>query len=154
MSNQIKVKVKTLPNYEGLPLPTYGSNEAACMDIYAAVTEPVTLNHLDRKIIPTGLSMALPKGWQFRMRSRSGNPIKTGFIIANGSGTIDSDYRGEVGVGIINLNKEPIVIERGMKIAQAAIEPVYTIEWEEVDVLDETERGSGGFGSTGMKVAS
>lgn len=153
MSNQIKVKVKTLPNYEGLPLPEYATAEAACCDIYAAINEPIVLQPMERKIIPTGLSMALPPGWQFRMRSRSGNPIKTGFIIANGSGTIDSDYRGEVGVGIINLNKEPITIERGMKIAQAAIEPVYTIRWEEVDALDDTERGTGGFGSTGMKVA-
>ena len=149
----IKVKVKTLPNYEGLPLPEYHSEEAACLDILAAVTEPVVLNHLDRKVIPTGLSMALPKGYQLRIRSRSGNPIKTGFIIANGSGTIDSDYRGELGVGIINLNKEPITIERGMKIAQAAIEPVYHIQWEQVDTLDETARGTGGFGSTGTKVA-
>src|SRR5690606_36643604 len=143
---KVKVKVKTLPNYEGLPLPQYATDEAACVDIYAAVMEPVTLNHLDRKIIPTGLSMALPPGYQLRMRSRSGNPIKTGFIIANGSGTIDSDYRGEVGVGIINLNKEPITIERGTKIAQAAIEPVYQIEWEEVAELNETARGAGGFG--------
>lgn len=153
MSTKIKVKVKTLPNYEGLPLPEYGSAEAACVDLYAAVTEPVVLQHLDRKIIPTGLTMALPTGYQFRIRSRSGNPIKTGFIIANGSGTVDSDYRGEIGVGIINLNKEPITIERGTKIAQAAIEPVYHIQWEKVDVLDETERGAGGFGSTGTKVA-
>ncbi len=153
MSHNVKVKVKTLPHYEGLPLPEYHTDEAACLDILAAVIEPVVLNHLDRKIIPTGLCIALPKGYQFRMRSRSGNPIKTGFIIANGSGTIDSDYRGEVGVGIINLNKEPITIERGMKIAQAAIEPVYTIEWDQVEELDETSRGAGGFGSTGTKVA-
>lgn len=152
-NNQIKVKVKTLPNYEGLPLPEYATVEAACCDIYAAVTEPVVLQQFERKIIPTGLSMELPQGWQFRIRSRSGNPIKNGFIIANGSGTIDSDYRGEVGVGIINLNKEPITIERGMKIAQAAIEPVYHIQWEQVEQLSETERGAGGFGSTGQKVA-
>jgi len=151
--NIIPVKVKTLPNYKDLPLPSYGTDEAACVDLYAAVDEPIVLNHLDRKIIPTGLSMALPKGYQFRIRSRSGNPIKNGFIIANGSGTVDSDYRGEIGVGIINLNKEPITIEHGMKIAQAAIEPVYHIQWEEVDALDETARGAGGFGSTGQKVA-
>jgi dUTP pyrophosphatase len=151
--NNVKVKVKTLPHYEGLPLPEYHTEEAACLDILAAVTEPVVLQHLERKLIPTGLCIALPKGYQLRMRSRSGNPIKTGFIIANGSGTIDSDYRGEMLVGIINLNKEPITIERGFKIAQAAVEPVYHIQWEKVSELDETARGAGGFGSTGTKVA-
>lgn len=153
MTNFINVKVKTLPNYEGLPLPEYATAEAACCDIYAAIHEPIVMQPLDRKIIPTGLCLELPQGYQFRMRSRSGNPIKNGFIIANGSGTIDSDYRGEVGVGLINLNKEPITIERGMKIAQAAIEPVWQIKWEQVEELSETERGAGGFGSTGQKVA-
>lgn len=151
--NKVNVKVKTLPNYKGLPLPQYATDEAACVDIYAAIEEPIVLQPLDRRIIPTGLCMAMPPGYQLRMRSRSGNPVKIGFIIANGSGTIDSDYRGEIGVGIINLNKEPITIERGTKIAQAAIEPVYQIQWEEVSELDETARGSGGFGSTGQKVA-
>lgn len=151
--NQVTVKIKTLPHFEGLPLPTYGSEEAACMDIYAAVTEDIVLQPLERKVIPTGISIALPQGYELQIRSRSGNPIKTGMIIANGIGTIDSDYRGELGVGVINVNKEPITIERGFKIAQIGVQPVYHIQWEQVSELNDTARGAGGFGSTGTKVA-
>lgn len=153
MSRQLTVQIKTLPSYEGLPLPSYGSEQAACMDIYAAVAQPVVLQPLERAIIPTGICIALPDGYELQIRSRSGNPIKTGMIIANGIGTIDSDYRGELGVGVINVNKEPITIERGFKIAQVCVQPVYQIQWEQVSELSDTARGAGGFGSTGTKVA-
>lgn len=149
----VMIQIKTLPHFQDLPLPTYGSEEAACMDIYAALAEPIVLQPLERKIIPTGISIALPKGYELQIRSRSGNPIKTGMIIANGIGTIDSDYRGELGVGVINVNKEPITIEHGFKIAQIGVQPVYQIKWEKVSELNETTRGTGGFGSTGTKVA-
>jgi dUTP pyrophosphatase len=149
----VKVQIKTLPHFEGLPLPTYATEQSACMDIYAAVMEPVVLQPLERKIIPTGMCIALPEGYELQIRSRSGNPIKIGMIIANGIGTIDADYRGELGVGVINVNKEPITIERGFKIAQVGVQPVYQIQWEQVSELNETARGAGGFGSTGTKAA-
>lgn len=153
MSRTINIQVKTLPNYNDLPLPAYATEQAACMDIYAAIQEPITLQPLERKIIPTGIAIALPEGYELQIRSRSGNPIKIGMIIANGIGTIDSDYRGELGVGVINVNKEPITLERGFKIAQICVQPVYQIQWEQVEELDDTARGTGGFGSTGTKVA-
>lgn len=149
----VKVQIKTLPHFEGLPLPEYATAQSACMDIYAAVNEPIVLQPLERKIIPTGMCIALPEGYELQIRSRSGNPIKTGMIIANGIGTIDADYRGELGVGVINVNKEPITIERGFKIAQIGVQQVYTIQWEQVSELNETARGAGGFGSTGTKAA-
>lgn len=152
MSN-VTIQLKTLPHYTGLPLPDYATTGSACMDIYAAIDAPITLQPLERKIIPTGLSMAIPQGFEIQIRSRSGNPIKNGLIIANGIGTIDSDYRGELGVGVINTNTEAVTIERGFKIAQIAVQPVYTIQWQEVSELDKTARGSGGFGSTGTKAA-
>jgi dUTP pyrophosphatase len=151
--SDVKVQIKTLPHYDGLPLPFYGSEEAACMDVYAAVTEDVVLQPLERKLIPTGICVALPKGYEMQVRSRSGNPLKMGMIIANGVGTVDSDYRGELGVGVINVNKEPITIERGHKIAQIGVQPVYQIQWEQVTELNDTARGAGGFGSTGHKAA-
>jgi dUTP pyrophosphatase len=153
MKQNVSIQIKTLPHYEGLPLPSYGTDGAACMDIYAAIDTPITLQPLERKIIPTGFCLAIPDGYELQIRSRSGNPIKNGLIIANGIGTIDSDYRGELGVGIINTNKEPVTIERGFKIAQICVQPVYTIQWEKVEQLNDTARGSGGFGSTGNKAA-
>lgn len=149
----VTVQIKKLPHFKNLPLPAYGTAQAACMDIYAALEEPVILQPLERKIIPTGICIALPEGYELQIRSRSGNPIKTGMIIANGIGTIDADYRGELGVGVINVNKEPITIEHGFKIAQVSVQPVYQIEWQEVSELNDTERGAGGFGSTGTKAA-
>lgn len=153
MTASLTVQIKCLPHYDGLPLPAYATEQAACMDIYAAVSQPVILQPLERAIIPTGICIALPNGYELQIRSRSGNPIKTGMIIANGIGTIDADYRGELGVGIINVNKEPITIDHGFKIAQISIQPVYQIQWEQVSELDDTARGTGGFGSTGTKVA-
>mgnify|MGYP000278784699 CR=1 FL=1 len=151
--NKVTIKIKTLPHYEGLPLPSYATDQAACMDVYAAISEPVTLQSMERKIIPAGFSIAIPEGYEVQVRSRSGNAIKSGLMIANGIGTIDSDYRGEMGVIIINANKEPVVIERGFKIAQISVQPIHQIQWDQVAELDETARGTGGFGSTGTKAA-
>lgn len=151
--NNVTVQIKTLPHYEGLPLPGYATEGAACMDIYAAVDAPIVLQPLERKIIPAGFSVAIPEGYEIQVRSRSGNAIKSGLMIANGIGTIDSDYRGEMGVIVINANKEPVTIERGFKIAQICIQPVYQIKWEPVNELSDTARGAGGFGSTGTKAA-
>lgn len=151
--NKVAIQIKTLPHYEGLPLPTYATEQAACMDVYAAIAEPITLQPLERKIIPAGFSIAIPEGYEVQVRSRSGNAIKSGLMIANGIGTIDSDYRGEMGVIIINANKEPVTIERGFKIAQISVQPVYQIQWEKVNELNDTARGAGGFGSTGTKAA-
>lgn len=149
----VTIQIKTLEHHEGLPLPSYGSAEAACMDVYAAINEPVILQPLDRKVIPTGFCIGIPQGYEVQVRSRSGNPLKTGLMIANGIGTIDSDYRGELGIIVINANKEPVTIERGFKIAQICVQPIYQIQWEQVETLSETERGAGGFGSTGTKAA-
>ncbi len=151
--NKINVQLKTLPHHEGLPLPAYATEQAACMDIYAAVDAPIVMQPNDRKIIPTGLSVALPEGYELQVRSRSGNAIKLGLVIGNGIGTVDADYRGEIGVIVINASNEPITIERGFKIAQIAVQPVYTIQWQQVDELNDTARGAGGFGSTGTKAA-
>lgn len=153
MTRNVTVQIKTLPHYEGLPLPSYGTDGAACMDIYAAIDTPITLQPLERKIIPAGFSVAIPDGYEIQVRSRSGNAIKMGLMIANGIGTIDSDYRGEMGVIVINANPEAVTIERGFKMAQICIQPVYQIQWDKVDELNDTARGSGGFGSTGTKAA-
>jgi dUTP pyrophosphatase len=149
----VTIQIKKLPHYEGLPLPEYATEGAACMDVYAAINEPIILQPLERKVIPAGFSIAIPEGYEIQVRSRSGNPLKTGLMIANGIGTIDSDYRGEMGTIVINVSQEPITIERGFKIAQISVQPVYTIEWQEVETLNDTQRGSGAFGSTGTKAA-
>ena len=129
-------------------LPEYQTAQAAGMDLHACLDEPVTLAAGERKMIPTGLAVALPVGYEAQIRARSGMSIKHGITMVNGIGTIDADYRGEIGVLVINLGQEPFVIEPDMRIAQMVIAKYETATWQEADVLDETERGQGGFGST------
>ncbi len=147
----ITLALRRLPHGEGLPLPAYETEGAAGMDLRAAVPEgaPVTLQPGARQMIPTGLSMAIPEGYEVQVRPRSGLAAKHGLTCLNSPGTVDSDYRGELKVILINLGAEPFVIQRGERIAQMVVAPVTRGRFQEVDVLPETARGEGGFGSTG-----
>ncbi len=143
------IKVRRLPHAEGLPLPAYATEGAAGMDLLAALTAPITIPPGGRALIPTGLVMALPPGHELQIRPRSGLALKHGIILPNSPGTIDEDYRGELGVIVLNAGQEPFIVERGMRIAQAVLAPVTRAGWEEVEELPATRRGEGGFGSTG-----
>ena len=143
------VQILRLAHSEGLALPAYETKGAAGMDLRAAVTEPLTLAPGARAAVPTGLAFAVPQGFEAQIRPRSGLAFKHGITCLNTPGTIDSDYRGEVKVILINLGQEPFVIERGDRIAQIIIAPVVQAELLEVETLDVTLRGLGGFGSTG-----
>lgn len=147
----ITVSVRPLPHFEGLVLPAYETLGAAGMDIRAAVPEgaPIILQPGQREMVPTGLSVAIPHGFEIQMRPRSGLAAKHGLTCLNSPGTIDSDYRGELKVILINHGAEPFTINRGERIGQMVLAPVTRIVWQEVENLDETERGTGGFGSTG-----
>jgi dUTP pyrophosphatase len=147
----ITVSVAPLPHFEGLALPAYETAEAAGMDLRAAVdsSAPITLAPGERAMIPTGLTIALPSGYEAQVRPRSGLAAKHGVTCLNSPGTIDADYRGEVKVILINLGQEPFVVRRGERIAQMIVAPVTRAELNVVAELDGTERGSGGFGSTG-----
>lgn len=144
----IRVAVRNQSTNE---LPVYGSTQAAGLDLRAHLQEPVTLDPLERKIIPTGLSIALPEGYEAQVRPRSGLAAKHGITVLNAPGTIDADYRGDIGVILINLSKDSFTIEPGMRIAQLVIGQYQKIEWKEVESLTVSERGTGGFGSTGTK---
>lgn len=143
----MRVEIRRLPNSEGLPLPAYETAGAAGMDLRAA--EAMTLKPGARCLMPTGLSIALPQGFEAQVRPRSGLAVKHGITVLNSPGTIDSDYRGEVKVPLINHGQEDFIIARGDRIAQMVIAPVTRIGWAEVEVLDDTARGAGGFGSSG-----
>ncbi len=145
------IRVQRLPHAEGLPLPSYETPGAAGMDLRAAVPEdePMTLRPGSRAMIPTGLCIAVPEGFEAQVRPRSGLAARQGITCLNTPGTVDSDYRGEVKVILINLGEEDAVIRRGERIAQMVICPVVQASWVESGPLDETSRGSGGFGSTG-----
>ena len=142
------MKVKIV-NKSRHPLPRYQTPLSAGMDICANLSEPVVLNPLERKLIPTGLYIALPKGYEAQMRPRSGLAIKHGITVLNTPGTIDADYRGEIGVILINLSSEVFVVNDGERISQMIIASHKQIVWEPEESLDETERGAGGFGHTG-----
>lgn len=142
---------KQLPHAKDLPLPSYESTSAAGMDIRAALGNSLVLKSGDRILIPTGLQMALPEGYEAQIRPRSGLAIKNGITMLNSPGTIDSDYRGEVKVIAINHGAEDFTINHGDRIAQMVIAPVTQFPIQQVDDLDSTERGEGGFGSTGIK---
>jgi len=146
-----KIEFKKLSHAKDLPLPGYESSSAAGMDIRAALEEPVVLKPGERTLIPTGLQMAIPEGFEAQIRPRSGLAIRNGITMLNSPGTIDSDYRGEVKVIAINHGAEDFTIEHGDRIAQMVIAPVTQFPIKEVDDLDSTERGEGGFGSTGVK---
>ena len=132
-------------------LPNYVTNASAGMDLRANLTEPITLEPLGRAIIPTGLFIELPIGYEAQVRPRSGLAAKKGVTVLNSPGTVDADYRGEIGVILVNLSAEPFVIENGGRIAQMIIAKHERAEWSQVEVLSETDRGAGGFGSTGVK---
>ncbi|RYD97914.1 MAG: dUTP diphosphatase [Sphingobacteriales bacterium] len=133
------------------PLPQYQTNGSAGMDLAAHLDQPVTLQPMERRLIPTGLYMELPSGVEAQVRPRSGMAIKKGLTVINSPGTIDSDYRGELQVALINLSGEVQTIEQGERIAQMVIAKHETISWELTEVLEESERGAGGFGHTGTK---
>jgi dUTP pyrophosphatase len=145
------IPIRRLPHAQGLPLPAYETGGAAGMDLRAAVADdaPVVLKPGARDMVPTGLAFAVPAGFEAQVRPRSGLAAKAGITCLNTPGTIDSDYRGEVKVILINLGAEDFTIRRGDRIAQLVIAPVVQSTWAEVDDLDETSRGAGGFGSTG-----
>ena len=145
----ITVKVKRAPGSDDLPLPTRMTEHAAGFDLRAAVKDSVTIAPGEIRVVPCGFSMALPEGYEAQVRPRSGLASKHGLTMINAPGTIDADYRGEVQVPLINHGKEPIEITRGMRIAQMLILPVPKVQLVEVDKLDETKRGRGGFGHTG-----
>ena len=136
-------------NRSAFPTPAYATEKSAGMDLKANIDEPVTLGPLERAMIPTGLFIALPDGTEAQVRPRSGLAAKHGISVLNSPGTIDADYRGEIKVILVNLSNEPFVINPGERIAQMVVARYEKVEWNEVEVLDETERGSGGFGSTG-----
>lgn len=143
------LKVKVLPHGEGLPLPSYATPLSAGMDLRAAIDKPVKIEPGERVLIPTGLMMEIPAGFEGQVRPRSGLALKKGLTLVNSPGTIDADYRGEVKVILINLGKESVEINRGDRIAQLVIAPVVQVNLEVSHELSETERGDGGFGSTG-----
>jgi dUTP pyrophosphatase len=143
----IEIGLKRLPHSEGLPLPSYASEGAAGLDVVAA--ESLTLAPGARHAVATGLAMAIPVGYEVQVRPRSGLALKHGITCLNTPGTIDSDYRGEVKVILANLSSEPFAIVRGERIAQLVPAPVLKAKFKEVDILDDTARGAGGFGSTG-----
>jgi len=147
----VLIQVRRLPHGQGLPLPGYATAGAAGMDLLAAVDAPVTIDPGKRELIPTGLAIALPPGFEMQVRPRSGLALRNGIVLPNSPGTIDEDYRGEVQVIVLNAGDAPFTVERGMRIAQAVVAPVVRAEWLEVDSLDDTTRSTGGFGSTGTR---
>ena len=148
----MKLNVKTLEHFEGLELPAYQTAGSAGLDLPAAVPAdaPVVIAPGEWKLIPTGICIALPEGYQAQIRPRSGLAAKKGISCVNTPGTVDADYRGELRVNLINHGKEPFVVQRGERIAQMVIGQFTQISWNPVDALDETARGQGGFGSTGV----
>lgn len=151
MSKSVSVALCPLPHFEGLSLPKFATASSAGVDLEAAVDAPMTLKTGERALVPTGLTMALPEGFEAQIRPRSGLAYKNGVTVLNSPGTIDADYRGEVKVLLVNHGDAPFTIERGMRIAQMVVAPYTQPAWEVVETLDETARGDGGFGSTGVR---
>lgn len=146
----ISVPVVRLPHAAGLALPAYATAGAAGLDLQAALAAPLVLAPGARVLVPTGLIVAVPEGYELQVRPRSGLALRHGIVLPNSPGTVDSDYRGELLVIVMNAGAEPFTIERGMRIAQAVLAAVARIEWQEVATHEPTARGAGGFGSTGM----
>lgn len=147
--NTLKIKVMRKQGCEDLPLPQYMSEAASGMDLYAAVDASVLIERSEIKLVPTGIHIEVPRGYEAQVRPRSGLALKHGLTLVNTPGTIDSDYRGEIGIILCNLGKEKFTVERGMRIAQLVIQPVTRAELIEVERLEESPRGTGGFGHTG-----
>ena len=146
----VPVAILRLPHAEGLPLPAYATGGAAGLDLLAAVSAPVAIPPGGRALVPTGLAIALPDGYELQIRPRSGLALKHGLTIPNAPGTIDADFRGEVQVILMNAGDAVFTVERGMRIAQAVLAPVSRLRWQETAALDETARSPDGFGSTGI----
>jgi len=153
VNGPVTVAVTRLENGADLPLPDHATADSAGCDLLAAVDAPVTLAPGERRLIPTGIAIALPPGFEAQVRPRSGLALKHGVTVLNAPGTVDADYRGEVGVVLINLGAEPFAVERGMRIAQMVVQAVRRVAWTETDALPETARGAGGYGSTGVDAA-
>ena len=145
-----KVKVKII-NKSSNALPEYATPLSAGMDLRANISESIIIQPLERRLIPTGIFLQLPEGYECQIRPRSGLALKHGITVLNSPGTIDADYRGEVCVILANMSSQPFTIEKGERICQMVVARHASVDWEEVDVLDETERGAGGFGHTGTK---
>ena len=150
----VEIEVVRLAHAHDLALPDYATAAAAGADLLAAIDRDIELAPLERKIVPTGISIALPVGFEAQVRPRSGLAAKNGVTLVNSPGTIDADYRGEIGVILVNLSKEPFRISRGMRIAQLVVARHARAVWREVGELDRTARGAGGFGSTGVTAGS
>lgn len=148
-SQPVAVEIRRLPGAEDLPLPAYQTPGAAGMDLCAAVEEPITLAPGRHALVPTGLAIALPPGYEAQVRPRSGLALRHGVTLLNAPGTVDSDYRGEIRVILINHGQAPFSVRRGERIAQLVVAPVTRCAWREVEALGDTSRGSGGFGHTG-----
>jgi dUTP pyrophosphatase len=145
---KIKVCIQKLPGNEDIPLPQYMTEQAAGMDIFAAVPEKEVILPGQRKKIATGIVIALPEGYEAQIRPRSGLALKNGITLLNSPGTIDADYRGEIGLIVINHGEEPFVVQRGMRMAQMVVQKVFQADWVETSELNNTARGDGGFGHT------
>jgi dUTP pyrophosphatase len=148
--SEATVAVIRLPHGADLPLPAYASAGAAAVDFLAAIEAPMEIPPGSRALVPTGLAVALPAGHELQVRPRSGLALKNGILVANAPGTVDEDYRGEIKIILLNAGTEPFRVERGMRIAQGVLAPVPRTLWQEAASLDETARGQGGFGSTGV----
>ena len=146
--NDITVKVV---NKSGNELPRYSTPDSAGMDLRASLSEPVTLAPMQRALIPTGIYIALPQGYECQIRPRSGLALKHGVTVLNSPGTIDADYRGEIGVILVNLSDKPFVVNNGERICQMVVARYDRVAWQQMETLDETERGAGGFGHTGVE---
>ncbi len=149
--DNVSVSITKLPHAKDIMLPAYATEFSAGMDLCAAIESPVTLKPGERGMIPTGLAIALPSGFEAQVRPRSGLAAKNGVTVLNSPGTIDADYRGEIKIILVNFGAEPFTIERGMRIAQMVVARHATVQWDDVGELTETGRGTGGFGSTGTR---
>ncbi len=148
---RIEIAISPMEHHNGLPLPSYATPGSSGMDLLAAIKDCLILTPGSISLIPTGIRVAIPSGFEMQIRPRSGLAIKYGITVVNAPGTVDSDYRGEIKVGLINLGTQPFEISRGMRIAQAVICRVWRACWQETSNLSVTQRGSGGFGHTGLK---
>jgi dUTP pyrophosphatase len=149
--NKVNVKIKQLSHADGMSLPSYATAQSAGIDLMAAISEDVVINPSETKLIPTGIAMQLPSGYEAQVRPRSGLALKNGITVLNTPGTIDADYRGEVCVILINHSNKPFTVERGMRIAQMVIAQYASVDFIAVDDLEDSERSIAGFGSTGVK---
>jgi len=148
----VKVQLVQLAHGKSLPLPEYATDHSAGVDLMAAIDSDITLQPMERKLVPTGIMIALPEGYEAQLRPRSGLALKHGISLVNTPGTIDADYRGEIKVLLINLGKETFTVTHGMRIAQMIVAPVSRVSFQPVESLDDTERSENGFGSTGTHV--